>query len=348
MKRTLLLIICLFLFSGVSISCSKTNEKKDQDKNKISENVESFEKSQNKKERYSGDTAYFGRWDGKRIIIDDYYKFNANEQLSGDTLGMAYDLYGDKLKEMIGKYTKYDEKQSEYYFDEFKPEFASYTGFRKGDKVYISSSAGVYPAEVSGYYINMDDMIGAGTVFYAMVIPPAGSKFEENEIVICSFNNNMSPVNRKGVTNQQVIDEFKKYIMPKLKGVMVSEYDDKGQPKEKPLEKIANEDIKLFEGSFTGKGKNEFLVSVRVQNDFTNFTSLTYIMDGEGKVISEFMPLAVNSFTFGMAEGIIDLNGDGLQEVITYDGYYEGGSYNLNKFNGGLWKLLATGFVFGV
>lgn len=295
----------------------------------------------------SDERVFFGRYDGKKIIIDDYYKFSANEKLS-DSTGYGYELYGSKLKEVIAKYATYNENFPDYYFSEYKPEFAEYTSFKIGDKIYLSGTSGVYPAEVSGYYVNMDDMVGAGTIFYAVVMPPKEMKLDEYEVVVCSYNSSISAVNRKGFTNQGIIDEFKGYIMPKLKGVTVSEYNDKGEAKTVPLKKISNEDIKIFEGSFTGKDKNEFLVSVRLQNDFTNFTSLVYVMDAEGKVISEFMPLAVNNFTFSMAEGVVDMNGDGVLEVITYDGYYEGGGYNLNKYNGGLWKTLTTGFVFGV
>ncbi len=347
MKKYLLYIVCLIFLSGSVISCTKKSD--DSGKNdKSMQTNEQGDVSQNKSVgRQVSDTVFFGRWDGKRVIVDDYYKFNSNESLS-DSTGEGYDKYGTRLRDIINKYQKYDEKQQEYFFDDYKPEFADYTSFKKSDKVYISASSGVYAAEVTGYYINMDDMIGAGTIFYAMVTPTAGAKFEENEIVVCSFNNNMSAVNRKGVTNQTIIDDFKKLMMPKLKGVTISEYDDKGQQKTIPLTKISNEDIKIFEGSFTGKGKSEFLVSVRLQNDFTNFTSLIYVMDAEGKVISEFIPLAVNNFTFSMADGVVDMNGDGVLEVITYDGYYEGGGYNLNKYNGGLWKALTTGFVFGV
>mgnify|MGYP001214778941 CR=1 FL=1 len=332
------------MLTGSAVSCTKKND----DTGKNDKTQQTGEVSQNKSAgRQVSDTVFFGRWDGKRVIVDDYYKYNSNESLR-DSTGEGYDKYGSRLKDIIGKYQKYDEKQVEYFFDDFKPEFADYTSFKKSDKVYISASSGVYTAEVTGYYINMDDMIGAGTIFYAMVTPTAGAKFDENEIVVCSFNNNMSAVNRKGVTNQTVIDDFKKLVMPKLKGVTVSEYNDKGEQKTVPLTKIQNEDIKIFEGSFTAKGKNEFLVSVRLYNDFTSFTSFIYVMDTEGKVISEFISLAVNNFTFSMAEGVIDMNGDGLLDVITYDGYYEGGAYNLNKYNGGLWKTLTTGFVFGV
>jgi hypothetical protein len=348
--KKLSIVVFMFIFITSLSSCSKKQGEVSSDK-KASTDTEAVNKDnksvQGDTKRAKDDLVFFGRWDGKKIIVDDYYKYSSNEKLV-DSTGAGYDLYGSGLKEVIGKYQKYDEKTAEYYFDEYKPEFESYTSFKKGDKVYISSRGGVYPAEISGYYINLDDMIGAGTIFYATVNPPREAKFEENEIVVCSFNGSMKQINGKGVTNQQVIDEFKGFLIPKLKGVMVSEYDDKGQPKNKPLTKISNEEIKMFEGNFTGRGNNEFLVSVRVQNDFTNFTSLIYIMDTEGKVISEFIPLTVNNFTFSHADGVIDINGDGVLEIITYDGYYEGGGYNLNKNNGGLWKALTTGFVFGV
>ncbi|HRE11947.1 MAG TPA: hypothetical protein PK605_13200 [Ignavibacteria bacterium] len=347
MKKYLSFFLFFILLSVSLVSCTKKPGETSGESDKKSAGDTHHNQTKKINDVSSDERVFFGRYDGKKIIIDDYYKYSSNEKLM-DSTGAGYDLYGGDLKAIIGKYGKSDEQTPEYFFDDFKPEFEKYTSFKTGDKIYISGSGGVFPAQISGYYINMDDMIGAGTIFYAAVNPPKEMKLEDNEIVVCTYNSNMSALNRKGVTNQSIIDEFKGYVMPKLKGVTVSEYNDKGEPKTKQLEKISNEDIKIFEGSFTGKDKNEFLVSVRLQNDFTNFTSLVYVMDGEGKVISEFVPLAVNNFTFSLAEGIIDINGDGVFEVITYDGYYEGGGYSLNKYNGGLWKTLTTGFVFGV
>ena len=71
-------------------------------------------------------------------------------------------------------------------------------------------------------------------------------------------------------------------------------------------------------------------------------------MDGSGKILAELSPLAKNNFTFSKADGIIDMNGDGIWEVITEDGYYEGGGYNFHKFKNGTFETLTTGFVFGV
>ena len=347
MKKYLLFFLSFFLISVTLVSCTKKSGDTPGADDKKTAGDTHVNNSKKLNDTPGDERVFFGRYDGKKIIIDDYYKYSANERFI-DSTGGGYDLYGGDLKEVINKYQKYDEQKAEYFFDDYKPEFEKYTSFKSGDKVFISGVSGVFPAEISGYYINMDDMIGAGTVFYAVLNPPKEMKLEENEVVVCSYYKNMSSVNRKGVTNQTIIDDFKKLVMPKLKGVMVSEYNDKGEAKTVPLSKISNDDIKIFEGSFTGKGKSEYLVSVRLQNDFTNFTSLIYVMDAEGKVISEFLPLAVNNFTFGMAEGVVDIEGDGILEVITYDGYYEGGAYNLSKYNGGLWKTLTTGFVFGV
>lgn len=343
MKNFILIFTALFIFT--SVSCSKKL-----DENKSNQKLSPDTPVTTKKKDDTSpvnDLVCFGRWDGKKIIADDYSKYSANEKFM-DSTGMGYELYGNDLKAIIGKYLKYDEQKYEYYFDDYKPEFEKYTSFKIGDKVFVSASSGVYETEVKGYYINLDDMIGAGTIFYAILYPPPAVKFDENEIVVCSFSSNTKPVNRKGITNKDVKSQFKAFILPKLKGIKKTEYDDKGKESVKQIKSLNDEEFKLYEGNFTGSGNNEFLVSVNLSNDFTNFTSLIFVMDGEGKILSEMTPLAANSFTFSQAEGITDINGDGIMEIITYDGYYEGGGYNLHKYNGGLFKTLTTGFVFGV
>jgi hypothetical protein len=343
-------VILLFIIIFTSVSCGKKQEDTANDKKLTPDTPltkQDVKTSQSDPKTQNSDKVFFGRWDGKILIIEDNYKFSANENFT-DTTGAGYDTYGNDLKNIIGKYQKYDDQTREYYFDDYKPEFEKYTSLKKGDKIFISSRSGVYPAEITGYYINMDDMIGAGAVFYASVKQPAGAKFEENEIVVCSFNSNMKTITGKGVTNQQMLDQFKGFVIPKLKGITVMEYDNKGNESTHKVTSLKNDDIRLFNGNFTGKSDNEFLVSVLLRNDFTNFTSLIFVMNSDGKILSELSPLAANNFTFSQVDGIVDINGDGTWEIITNDGYYEGGGYNLQKYNGGLYKVLTTGFVFGV
>ncbi len=349
MKIYILLIAALFIL--ISASCSKKNDGNNSgnnsSQNSVEENSDKKDGNNNLSQSQQNEIVYLGKWDGKRVIVEDNYRFSANENIK-DTTGAGYDNYCQSLKDIINKYQKLNDLKYEYFFDDFKPEFEKYTGFKKGDKINVSANNGVYSAEIAGYYINMDDIIGGGIVFYAYVNAPAGAKFEENEVMVCSQNNHLKKMNNKSVTNQQVLDKFKEYLLPKLKGINSARFDDKGEQISGPVTKLTNEEIKLFEGSFTAAGKNEFLVGVKLQNDFTNFTSLIYIMDEDGKIISEHSPLAVNNFTFGSVDAVVDINGDGILEIMTYDGYYEGGTYNLWKYNGGLFKVITSGFSFGV
>ncbi|MBE2217734.1 MAG: hypothetical protein IAE90_06000 [Ignavibacteria bacterium] len=348
-KITIYLLVSLFCINA--FSCSKISGQKESGDRTITDSSSKKQGEQPSKsggfDRQVSDTVFFGRWDGKRLILEDYYKYEENEKKMEQN-PESYDLYGDKLKELVKKYSSYDEKNPEYSFKEFKPEFAAYTTLKIGDKVYVSCKSGVYAAEVSGYYLNFDDLIGAGSVFYAELRLPQEAQLEQDEIVVCSFNNNMKAVTAGGVTSQDVLDKFKSYLLPKLKGVKVSTYDDKGNESIKPLSKLANEEIKVFKGNFTASGSDQYLVSILLRNDFTNFTSAVFVMNEEGKILAELSPLTANNFTFSQPEMTVDFNGDGILEIITNDGYYEGGGYNFHKFENRKFKTLTTGFLFGV
>jgi hypothetical protein len=191
-------------------------------------------------------------------------------------------------------------------------------------------------------------MIGSGVIFYATAAAPNGAKFEERDIMLISYNSNMSRLD-KPITERSVIDKFAAYVMPKLKGITIMHYDEKtGKENKQKLEKLLPEDIKVFKGSFTGAGKNEYLVGVKFHNEATSFTSGSWVMDEAGNVIKEFSPLSKDNFTFSELFMTCDFNGEGVLEVITHDGYYEGGAYNFTKYTGSEFKLFTTGFMFGV
>ena len=103
MKKYLSYILCLFILSGSAVSCTKKSD--DTGKNdKSQQSGQPRDESQNKSARRQvSDTVFFGRWDGKRVIVDDYYKYNSNESLQ-DSTGEGYDKYGTRLKDIIAKY----------------------------------------------------------------------------------------------------------------------------------------------------------------------------------------------------------------------------------------------------
>ncbi len=290
---------------------------------------------------------YLAMWNTEKIIVEDWNKFN-NPQSTWDTIPdnymPTYEKYGDSLKSLLRKYSDYNDQKAGYYISEFHPEFAAYTDLRPGDKLYLSTTGDVLEGIIDGYYINLDDLIGGGAVFYATLKVSKKNLLENYEVLLCSSAPGATKLNRRGVTNKDMKEEFKKYIMPQLKGLKT--VGDDGN--ETPLKSIKDTDIKIFAGSFTGKGKDEFLVGVTVRNDFTNYTNLIYVMDSDGRIIREFAPIVKNSFYYSEIYAVVDIDNDGVLELITNDGYYEGGSYNLQKYDGRKLVVKTSGFMFGV
>jgi hypothetical protein len=343
------LFICLLNLTIIGISsCSKkSGETSKVDSTGLASGDKTSTSGDKSAPSTISDTVFFGQWNGKKIIIEDNYKYQQNEKAMTDKEGSDYFAYSEKLKELVKKYASYNEQTYEYYFPEYKPEFAVYTSLKPGQVIFTSSAGGVQSAKINGYYINLDDMIGGGAIFYATADKPEGTAFEEREMIVCSFNSSMTRVNKTGVADQPTIDKFKGYIMPKLKDVKISDYEGNKEVT-KPFKELKNEDVKIFKGNFTGSGSAEYLVGVRVNNTATSFTNVIYIMDESGKVLNEFTQFVTNNWTYSMPEMTIDFNGDGIDEVVTNDGYYEGAGYNLHKYHGGLFKVLTTGFTFGV
>jgi hypothetical protein len=338
-KQPAAYLFCFLLV--ISVSCGKKeNSSGSGDTNNTFTKVESVRTS---------DTVFLGEWNGKQIIIEDNYKFAENEKnASNDPKANSYDMYGEKLKDILRKLGVYKESKYEYYIEEQVPEFSGYTNLKIGDRIFISSAGGVHSAEINGFYINLDDMIGAGAIFYATADKPVDAKLDSKELVVVSFNNNMSKTNVLGVNEQPVIDKFKLFMLPVLKDVRVTDYNDAGDEINRKIDSLRNDEIKIFKGNFTGTGNNEYLSGVTIRDGATHFTSAIFIMDESGQIIMEMNKLEVKGFTFGMPYMTVDTNGDGIHEVITYDGYYEGGGYNFHRFKDGEFKPVTSGFMFGV
>lgn len=338
-----LLILCLLGLS--TLICGKGG-----DDSKTSSGDKSTDgKTEDKKQPHASiDSVFFAEWNGKKIMIEDNYRYSENEKKMTQETGSDYGAYGEKIKELVKKYGKYNEQSYDFYLPEYQPEFAEYTSLHPKRKMFLSTTTGTYPVDINGYYVNMDDMIGGGVVMYATGDMPQGVTVEERELMLCSYNGSMGKLMKQSA-DRQLIDKFAAFVMPKLKGLKQNIYNEKTQQEEtKEISKLADEDIKVFKGSFTGADKDEYLVGVKFNNEATSFTSGAWIMDASGNVVKEVSALTPNNFTYSWPYMIVDFNGDGMFEIISDDGYYEGGGYNFLKYDGSAYKVMTTGFVFGV
>ena len=105
--------------------------------------------------------------------------------------------------------------------------------------------------------------------------------------------------------------------------------------------------IKIMSGNFTGSGKNEYVVSYKKYVSFTEFASGLYIMDENGKILKEMFAFTPSNFNYTFLIGIIDVDNDGINEILTESGYYEGGGYELWKYNSKGFEIITQGFYEG-
>jgi hypothetical protein len=71
-------------------------------------------------------------------------------------------------------------------------------------------------------------------------------------------------------------------------------------------------------------------------------------MDGGGNVIKEVFSFNPSDFYYFWLYGIVDYNGDGIDELLIDSGYYEGNGYELWKYSPPGFIKIAGGFYWGV
>ncbi|MFC2093696.1 hypothetical protein ACFLSV_07335 [Bacteroidota bacterium] len=328
------IISYLFLFSFFvcTLACTKV-DKKSQSSNKPS----------------MDDTVYIGMTRELGVYVQDHVTPKKFTDFFGwDTVsGTGYEKYIDYCREMVKKYDKTMKKTNEYTFREYEEGFDKLTNLRIGDKLYVSLTNGVFPGDVDKYVFDFEDEIGGGNIFYPVLNMPTAQVIPSNEIVIVSGYSNMSEINKDGIKERSTIDHFKEIMLPYLKNVVATDYMDDKEIKNK-VESIDDNEIKVFKGNFTGKGKNEYVVSYLRRLSFDTFATVIFVMNYEGDILNKYFDIKESDFTFIRLDGIVDYNGDDIYELIIADGYYEGGGTGLYRLFGNDYKLVAYGFYFGV
>jgi len=338
----------ILIFSSLLINpCSKEEQKSQTTTNESSKSQE--QKQQETSGMKDGGKVFLGRYLNGKLIIEDNAAYIKNELTWAKDTFENYDRYCGYLKTYAKKYADYKEDKPEYVFDSFKEEFKKLTTIRIGDKFNVSSNGEVFQSAVTKYYMNFDDMVGSGVVFYS-VAEPVSQTLAEYDVVICSDNSKIS----KFITTKRLLNEdpglFKSVtalMMQKAKDIKIKD-ESSGKEKFDPVTSIDTSELIILPGSFTSAGANEYIAGYTKRQSFDNFAYYIVIVNDKGEPVKVFAELIKDSFTFETVIGIVDVNGDGIYEVLTEDGYYEGNGYNLHKLEGKEYKTITGGFFFGV
>lgn len=280
------------------------------------------------------------------FMIEDHITFNKNIDNWGKTeYGMDFDKYNTYVRNIVNKYSSYNDTVKEYFIEGWKDEFSHFTDIKPGTKFYISSGDNVTEAEVTGYYINLDDEIYGGVMFYAMAEYKGRVQFPDYNVLVCSRESKISRIDEKGISDKKITDKIKSTLLPMVKGLTYTEWEN-GKEIPHKVSSIKDDEIKIFKGNFTGKG-DEYLVSYIKRLNFDTFASAVFIMNEDGKITLKPSELR-SDFTYTKSIGTIDTDGDGMLEIIFESGYYEGAGFELLKYSNGEFIPIANGFNWGV
>ena len=192
-------------------------------------------------------------------------------------------------------------------------------------------------------------MVGTGVIFYA-IAEPVNVKLSDYEVVICSENTGISKFNTtKFVLNEDpaLFKAVNALMIEKAKDIKIRD-DSSEKEKFDQVTSIDTSELVILPGSFTSAGAKEYIAGYTRRQSFDNFAYYIVIVNEKGEQVKVFADLVKDSFTFETIIGVVDVNGDGIYEILTEDGYYEGSGYNLHKWSGKEYKVITSGFFFGV
>lgn len=244
---------------------------------------------------------------------------------------------------------------SNYVIKDQNNEFAGVSKIKIGQKFYVSCRDNVTSETVEGYAVY--DFYDISQEFYPMLLNNTNlCKYAEGDysdynknIVIVSSDPIVNKINYTPTANEDLMKVFKKRILEDVKNFQV--YADGMNTQTKYITEVLDKQIVFFKGDFiyyTGRGKiqEQYFVSYLLQNS-DSFINANYVMNSKGEVI-EFFTAAQSEFEYRKIAGICDYDNDGIDEIIIDVGYYEGGGYELWKFNGEKFYKVTDGFYFGL
>lgn len=280
--------------------------------------------------------------DNNNILLEDHLTREKNQDTSKDPF-MYYDRYSQSIIDMLINLGLYNENKSIYNFDKDNIAFEQYSNIRIGDVFYLATSAKVYTVKAIGYKIFLEDVSGAGNIFYVVLENPEPSGTGKGTVCIASKNPNIRTLDTTGVTDPKIIDKFQNIINNLIPEKSINAEDF-----------TPYQTLKIFSGQFVDQIRmpqrpvKQYLVSFLKKTGLETYSCLVNIFDEDGVLLKELVPVQIDSFDFRDAIGIIDVNGDGKQEILTEWGYYEGWGLELFRLEGEKYISIADGFFFGL
>lgn len=278
---------------------------------------------------------YLGMIDKEGIFLNDNMVFNK----------YSYDYVQDQLKKIT--YDSYNN----VIFDNYQKEFEIFTKINKGDKFFIACSESVTQETVSGFIVY--DWYGITKEFYPLIsnktnLCKISEDYDKNLVIISKYPINET-ISFNHFIDSETIVSFKKRVLEDVRNFDVpGEYDEVHKKYKKEfIQAVYDDNLSIFKGNFCHKNTDEYFVSYIRGGNEENCVNVNYVMDLNANVI-EYFTTPREVFEYSSIIGICDYDNDGLDELIISKRYYEGGGYELWKYEDNKFIKVTDGFYFGV
>jgi len=276
---------------------------------------------------------FFCRVEKDKIIMD--------ENPAQDNPNYNFEERYNKIESLVNKYIGKNKQEEKYYFNKYQSSFDGLTRMKIGDEFYVSSCKKVFKSSVSGYQLY--DNVPMGYELSPLLDNRANLKEDttdfNNNLMICTKQKNASKINYKTVSDKDIVAKVTAFLK-EYEATIV--YD-----KESIAAEEDTAEIKVFEANFLNTDKKEYAVSYKKRIAFDKYASGIYIVNEIGKVAKTVVEFK-SEFNYYTLLGTVDYDGDGVFELVSESGYYEGIGYDLYQINNGTFYLIATGFYWGV
>jgi hypothetical protein len=299
---------------------------------------------------FTGEKVYIGMtYSANKILLEDNSYLN-NEYLWGkDEYGSTYDSYLEYINKFLEKNISERDSNGFILFSEYHSEFSKITDIRPGDKFYVSTKDGIFEATVSGYLINPEYSYFSSNIFYVLLDAENLHSFGEWTPVVISINPDMS-IMRMNITSPAEVYNNGMEIIKKNtigKKFTVHDYENDTEIQEE-FSNFYEEDYRFFEGKFTQNFKYEYIANLSSRLSFMYYINAVFIINDKGYVIHKIAEPQEKDFSYFIVKGIIDIDNDGIDEILIDVGYYEGTGLYLYKYDGSEYNIIAEGFIAGV